>query len=661
MTLHPSLKWTAGIVLATILLPILLVAIFGWNWLRGPIERMTLEKTGRVLAIHGDLAVNFAWPAPRLRAESVSFANPPWAKEPQMLTADAVEIDLDLAQLLRRKLVFPEVALRRPVLFLEQSSDGRKNWLLDRQQQDEEARIHIGLLALDQGKVGFDDTAAKTRIRAEISTPLGANGAGLLAAGSPGLLFSASGEFRGLPLKASGSGGPVLALRDETTPYPLKIDARIGGTRLQADGTITSLIQFSALDMRLALGGDSLERLFPLLGIAFPQTRAYAIDGHLLHSGSLWRYEKFSGRFGASDIAGSLQVEGGGKRPALQAELVSNLLDLDDLGPLIGSRLGSVDQAVAATVDPAVPGAKAARVLPDQPFNTERWNSLDAEVKLTAKTLRRAQQLALENLSVKLSLRDSVLTLDPLDFGIAGGQLNAVISLDGRQEAIQAHAKVKARKIQIARLFPATDLKQTGIGQINGEFDLAGQGKSVAQMLANSSGKLGLVVVRGEISRLMMEKIGLHLWEIVELKLSGDHPIKLRCAVADFDVKAGRMSTDALVFDTEITTILGNGSIDLAKETLDLTLNQKTKSTSPLALRSPIHIGGSFAQPDVQVDKTRAALRGLGALTLGIVNPVLALLPLIDAGPGEDSDCRQLIRDARALPRVEKKSGGAAK
>jgi hypothetical protein len=25
----------------------LIIAIFGWNWLRGPIERMTLEKTGR--------------------------------------------------------------------------------------------------------------------------------------------------------------------------------------------------------------------------------------------------------------------------------------------------------------------------------------------------------------------------------------------------------------------------------------------------------------------------------------------------------------------------------------------------------------------------------------------------------------------------------------
>ena len=47
-------------------------------------------------------------------------------------------------------------------------------------------------------------------------------------------------------------------------------------------------------------------------------------------------------------------------------------------------------------------------------------------------------------------------------------------------------------------------------------------------------------------------------------------------------------------------------------------------------------------------------MRALGALALGFVNPLLALIPLIDAGPGKDSDCGQLVRDARALPRAER-------
>jgi AsmA protein len=581
----------------------------------------------------------------------VTFANPAWAKEKQMVAADAVEIAIDLPQLLRRKIVLPEVRLERPVVFLEQGSGGRKNWLLDLNQQDEQARIRIDRLMLDNGRLGYDDPAQKTSIRAELST-LNTGPAGA------GVSFTAQGHYKGMALKARGNGGPVLGLRDESTPYPLKADLTVGHTGVKADGTITSLLKFSAMDMRLSLHGDSLAQLFPLLGIAFPETGAYLTDGHIVHSGPTWRYDKFSGRIGGSDIAGTFQVDTGGKRPAMKADLVSKLLDFADLGPLIGARPGSVQAAKQEALPPSPAAAPIAaqvrpaqaRVLPDMPFKTDRWDSVDAEVTLKARTIRRAKELPLEDLVAHLSLRDSVLTLDPLNFGLAGGHLNAVISLDGRKDPIQAHAQVRARKILIAKLFPTVELSKTSIGQVNGEFDLAGKGNSVGRMLASANGKVGVVVANGEISKMMMEEVGLHLWEILVLKVTGDKLVKLRCGVADFGVKDGIMHADALIFDTEVTTIFGTGSIDLGQEKLDLTLNPKTKNTSPVALRSPIYVRGSFAKPDVGVDKGRVAARALGAIALGIVNPLLTLIPLIDAGPGRDSDCGQLVRDAKALP-----------
>ena len=658
MTLPRSFNWIAGAFLALIVLGVLFIAIFGWNWLRGPIERMATEKTGRVLAINGDLKVKFGWPLPRIHAVAVTFANPGWAREKQMVAADAVEIAIDLPQLLRQNIVLPEVRLERPVVFLEQGTEGRKNWLLDAYQQDEGARIRIDRVTLDHGRVGYDDTVQKTGIRSELSTGLATSHTQPAGAG---LTFTAQGQYKGLPLKARGNGGPVLGLRDESTPYPLKAELTVGHTGVKAEGTVTSLLKFSAMDMRLSLRGESLAQIYPLLGIAVPETRAYATAGHIVRSGQTWRYEKFSGRIGDSDIAGTVEVETGGKRPALKADLVSRLLDLADLGPLIGARPGSV-QAAKQTAPPlsqiAASTPAQARVLPDVPFKTDRWDSVDAEVTLKAETIRRAKELPLEGLVTHLSLRDSVLRLDPLTVGVAGGRLDAVISLDGRKDPIQAHGRVRARKLLIAKLFPTVELSKTGIGEVNGELDLAGKGNSVGRMLASSNGKVGLVVAGGEISKLMMEKAGLHLWEILELKVTGDKLVKLRCGVADFDVREGMMRADALIFDTEVTTIAGTGSIDLGQEKLDLTLNQKTKYTSPLALRSPIHVGGSFARPEVGVDKGRVAGRALGAIALGIVNPLLALIPLIDAGPGKDSDCAQLVRDARALPHADNKKTG---
>ncbi|MCE9549837.1 MAG: AsmA family protein [Betaproteobacteria bacterium] len=644
--LRRLLKWVGGFLLVITLMIVLIIAFFNWNWLRGPIERMATEKTGRQLVINGDLSAHLAWPRPSFRAERLTFANPSWAKEKQMVAVDGVEFTIDLSELLMKNVVLPEVRLERPIVFLEQSADGRKNWLLDHDQKDEGSRIHINHIALDHGRFSYDDPVKKISIQSEISTQ-GEQQAGTAKAS---IIFSAKGQYQGLPLTVHGTGGPVLDLRDENIPYPLKVDATIGHTAAQANGTITGLTKISAIDLNLVLRGDSLADLFPLIGIALPETPSYSTKGRLVHTEHKWRYENFGGRTGKSDIAGTLQVDTGGKRPFMQGELVSTVLYLADLGPLIGAKQGSLAKAAKqpapSSGQTTIISAKA-RVLPDEPFNTDRWSTMDADVKLRAKSIHRAKALPIEDLVVHLKLRDSVLTLNPLNFGLAGGDLVAVVSLDGQKDPIRAHANVQAKKLLLGKLFPTVDLSKASIGQINGTFDLAGEGNSVAHMLATSNGKLGLVIAGGEISNEMVEIIGLDLWEWFRFKMKGDQPTKIRCGVADFSVKDGVMKANALVLDTVDTNIGGAGTIDFGKETLDLTLNPQPKDKSPVSLRGLIHIRGTLANPDVQLDKVKLAERGLGAVLLGIVNPLLALIPLIETGPGLDSDCGRLIKKAQ--------------
>ncbi|MBP6853506.1 MAG: AsmA family protein [Rhodoferax sp.] len=630
-----------GALLALIATAALLLALFGWNWLRAPLSQLVLAETGRVLVLEGDVSVQLAWPRPRVRFAGVRFANPAWAQERQMLEADAAEITVDLPELLRGRVLLPEVHLDNATLYLEQGPDNRRNWLLDTRQQDDATAIRVGQLTLLSGTIGFDDGAARTHLRADVSTTGDASGAGVR--------FDGRGQLRGQAVTASGRGGPVLALRELDKPYPLQIDATIGKTRVQAEGSITGLANLTAVDMQLALRGDNLADLFPVLGIALPATRAYRTQGRLQHAGTRWTYAGFSGLVGASDIAGTLHVDTGGPRPVLQAELVSKVLDIVDLGPMIGARSGTVQAARQGAATNAV------RVLPDLPFTTDRWNSVDADVALRVGAIRRARELPLDNLVVRLRLQDALLTLDPIAVGVAGGKLQGSVSLDGRKTPLVARVRLQVRGLRLARLFPTVDLNRNSIGQIHGEFDLTGSGPSVGRMLATANGKVGLVVAGGEISRLMMEQAGLHIWEILQLRLGGDERIRLRCAVADFVVRDGNMHADALVFDTTVTTLRGTGNINLARETLDLRFEQDTKATSPLALRSPLLVRGSFAKPEVGVDKTQVAARAIGAVVLGLINPLLALVPLIDAGPGADSDCGALVRAARAP--VAKRAG----
>lgn len=670
------LKWLGGILVALVLILVIVIATFDWNRLRGPISRMASDKTGRELLIRGDLKVKLGWPLLHISAGQITFANPAWAKEAHMVDVQQVDAALNLPSVFRREFIFPEVKLTNGDVHLEQRGS-KKNWLLDLQQQDEKSKVQIGRLMLDQGRLSYDDVEQKTSIQSELSTQTaGAD------ARNANIDFKAQGTYKGMALKARGSGGPVLALRDEKAPYPLNVDATIGRTTIHAKGTITSLTKFSAMDMQLALRGASLAQLYTLFGIALPETPPYTTQGRIVHNTGMWRYEKFSGHIGKSDIAGSLQVDLDGKRPFLHGDLVSQLLDFADLGPIIGAKPSAAaaknkhagsktkaaqtdnagaapSQATAAASDvskstaqtPASATSAAARprhVLPDAPFHTERWNSVDADVKLKAKRIQRAQALPIDDLVTHIKMKDSVITLDPLNFGVAGGDLIATVVLNGNKNPIQAHLKMRARKMQLSKLFPTFKLNKASVGQVNGAFDLNGSGNSVAKMLATANGNAALIVADGEVSKLMMEMVGLHLWEILQLKLTGDQTIKINCAVADFNVKQGLMQPNVMLLDTEVTRIDVTGNIDLGQETLDLTLIPKTKKTSLIALRTPIYIRGTLSQPQVSIDKARLALRTLGAVALGAANPLLALVPLVETGPGMNSQCGKLIEEARA-------------
>jgi AsmA protein len=119
----------------------------------------------------------------------------------------------------------------------------------------------------------------------------------------------------------------------------------------------------------------------------------------------------------------------------------------------------------------------------------------------------------------------------------------------------------------------------------------------------------------------------------------GDQTVTMNCAALAFRVNAGVMQAENLVLDTSINTLVGSGQIDLAQERLELTLVPRTKVPSIVALRSPIHITGSLAQPRVELDRARLAARGLGAVVLGLVNPLLMLVPLVETGPGVQAGC----------------------
>lgn len=626
-------RWLAILVFLFAAL-LILIALWDWNWFKGPVERAVQAKTGREFHIHGDLDVDLGL-VTTVRGDGLTFANATWAKQPQMATADRVEIDLRVWPLLRGQVRIPEIRLIRPDLLLETAPEKNQpgNWdFLGPSDGDPPV---LQRLLVDDGRLQFQDAAGRTDVMVSLDS-----GKPRDKDSGPPLLVKGNGRWQGNPFSLEGNTESPLELTNTGHPFRIHLDGRAGNTHAIASGTLTNPFQLRVFDLELMLSGQDMEDLYPLIGVAMPSTPPYRLKGQLKRDNAIWRYENFTGTAGDSDLGGTAQIDVSGDRPFLKADLVSKRLDFDDLAGFIGAppKTGAGESANAEQKAQAAALATRAKVLPDTPYNLSKLRAMDADVRWKAQRIN-SPTLPLDDMDAHLKLNDGLLRLEPLNFGVAGGDIRSTIRMDARKQAISTQLQATIRKVQLGKLFPDAKLAEQASGGISGDINLTGQGNSVAAMLGSSDGAVALGIGRGHVGNLIMELAGLDVAESVKFLFTGDKQIPLRCAWGDFGVANGVMQSRSLAFDTTDTLILGEGKVDLKQEQLDLLLRPRPKDMSILALRSPLRIGGTFKDPSFRPDFKALGIRGAIALALGSIAPPAALLATIETGPGEDSNC----------------------
>lgn len=667
--------WIFTSLISVLAILVVVIATFDWNRAKPLLNEKVSEALHRPFAINGNLAVQWrtepeeggwrAWvPWPHFIAEDLTLGNPDWLKEPTMVGLEKVEFRLSPLPLMFQQIVIPRIDLTKPTANLNRLADGRANWTFDFGPKDENAEpskwvLDIGAIGFDQGNVSFDDQTLKTSMKVQID-PLGkpipfseivGKASAEKAGGAQDYAFGlkAQGRYKGQPVSGTGKIGGLLALQDARQPFPLQADVRIADTHVVLAGTLTDPRNLGALDLRLRLAGSSLGNLYPLTGVTLPDTPAYSTDGHLLANlhapeGARFSYEGFNGKIGDSDIHGDLAFVASQPRPKLTGKLVSNQLLFKDLAPLIGADSNAEQKARGgASKQPT------GKVLPVEEFRTERWRAMDADVSFSGKRIVHSEQLPFNDLSAHVLLEDGVLRLEPLRFGVAGGNLASNIRLDGRSVPLQGRAKLTARGFKLKQLFPSFAPMQTSFGELNGDADLSGRGNSVAALLGTSNGDLRLLINDGAISRSLMEIAGLNVGNYVVDKLFGDKDVKINCAAADVGIKDGLATTRLFVFDTENAIIYVNGTANFASEQLDLKITPESKGVRLFSLRSPLYVRGPFAKPNAGVQAVPLALRGAGMVALGLaVGPAAGLLALIAPSGDVPNQCTPLLEQMRS-------------
>ncbi|CAM2173934.1 AsmA family protein YhjG [Paraburkholderia sacchari] len=461
--------------------------------------------------------------------------------------------------------------------------------------------------------------------------------------------WTLKGTYNKTPVSGDGKFGGVLALQDAKRPFPLQADVRSGDMHIALVGTLTDPMHLAAVDLRLWLQGQSMAHLYSLTGVTLPETPPYATEGRFVgqfHRGaSVFRYENFTGRVGGSDLNGTVVYEQRQPRPLLSGELVSNLLQFSDLAPIIGADSKASKKKRGDTVR-----QPAGRVIPVEPFKTDRWTSIDADVKFTGKRIIKQGSLPIQDLHTHVILTDGVLKFEPLQFGVAGGTLATRLSLDGSGEPLKARGTVSARHLKLKELFPKFKSMQSALGEINGDASLSATGNSPAALAATSNGEVKALVTQGTISRLLMEAAGLNVANVVYEKLFGTRDVNIHCAAADFVATNGVLDPRVFALDTDDAVIDIDGPIDLRDESMNMRVHPHTKGFRVFSLRSPLYVKGTFQNPHVGVDAAALALRGGAMVGLGLINPFMALLPLVAPSNNKPLPCDQLFAQIRQRP-----------
>ena len=634
LTAPRPLRITALVVFVAI---VLLVLLWDWNWFKGPVERLVEARTGRALVIGGDLDVDLGR-ITTVRADALRFANADWSDSETMASADRAEIRIETFPLLfKREVRVPEIRLVKPILRLETNPEGgAANWDIDFGNDEEGGTpAQVRGLWVDAGHLRYLDVPGRTDLDVRLSSRESAE-----PGRAPAITIEGGGHWTGNEFTLEGVVESLLALQETDKPYRIDLRARAGSTRAHVRGSLVAPLQLQDFDVQFALSGRNLAHLYPLIGIAMPDTPPYALDGRLTRDVDTWHYDGFTGKVGQSDLGGSAAVALGRERPFLKADLVSKRLDFDDLAGFVG---GAPDHEDGDALDPELVErdralAASGRVIPDTPYDLGKLRSMDADVRLRAQRIN-APDLPLNDMDAHLLLEAGLVRLEPLNFGVAGGDIRSTIRLDARKDTIQTRLQATVRRIDLGGLFKPDTLAGDAVGRIGGAFNLVGTGNSVAAMLGSADGDVAVGMGAGRVSNLLVELAGIDIYEALKYLIGKDQQIPVRCAFADFGVQNGVMETRALAFDTTDTIIIGEGTIDLGEEQLDLLLRPRPKDRSFLALRTPLTIGGSFSQPSFRPDFARLGLRGALALALGSIAPPAALLATLELGGGEDSNC----------------------
>ncbi|MDW3097164.1 MAG: AsmA family protein [Alphaproteobacteria bacterium] len=426
----------AGLALALIVAAILIVPGFlDWSRYAGLIEAQAEAVTGRDVTISGDVRISLL-PTPKLTLGRMTIANAPGATAPHMAEIESMTAELSVGSLFRGDLNISRLSMKQPMLWLEETPEGRGNWLFQNghsENNEGEATVTesepdspvrdaldvlppltIGEIEIEEGQIGLRNLGIGTDV--EITSINALVGASSL---NGPYKAKGTGVFVGEPADFLATLGEVSSEK----AYPANVSLTFKDAEAAFSGIVTGL----GADIRFdgAVSANAAAGLAPSLG-ALTAGQPVALSAGVVATPGGITLREIEAEAGAVSLTGEF-VATAGPSFTVETDAVLNRLDFtgfDTAGlPLT---MTSVANAIQTTIEQAPAGAYRLMV-EDVRLPSNRLSNLELSAEAGGDTI------SVKSLSVQLPGDAEANAEGALSIGGEGAYFSGDVSIRGNK------------------------------------------------------------------------------------------------------------------------------------------------------------------------------------------------------------------------------------
>jgi hypothetical protein len=240
-----------------------------------------------------------------------------------------------------------------------------------------------------------------------------------------------------------------------------------------------------------------------------------------------------------------------------------------------------------------------------------RFTNLVKNAKVSADLY--SKQFKIKNTTIydlvaKARSRNRVIQLYPLKAQVFSGKLNGKLTLDARKDALYSRLNGSLSNFDLKSFLEAFYQVKNISGTANFSANLSARGASIKQIRQSLSGNVDAKVNNGVMSGINLEKMIRTARSLLSLSLAplteGSNQTRFKNSAATLQINNGIVTNKDLKMESKNLVIQGAGTANLVKKTLNYKLETKLKADFWEGdWLVPINITGSFANPNVGLDK----------------------------------------------------------